>query len=85
MPVLTFISTSREGASRTRFAKYNFNGTQKIALVDGANAPATYDTALFTALNDAPADVKGASFISNFKNALFFGKGNYINFTAPYT
>ena len=82
---ITFISTSREGASRTRFAKYNFNGTQKIALVDGANAPATYDTALFTALNDAPADVKGASFISNFKNALFFGKGTTLNFTAPYT
>tara|TARA_R110001592_G_scaffold24954_2_gene95491 strand:- start:3766 stop:5946 length:2181 start_codon:yes stop_codon:yes gene_type:complete len=82
---LTFISTSREGATRTRFAKYNFNGTQKIALVDGTNAPATYDTSLFTALNDAPADVKGAAFIANFKNALFFGKGTILNFTAPYT
>ena len=83
--VITFISTSREGASRTRFAKYNYNGTQKIAIVDGTNAPATYDTSLFTALNDAPADVKGAAFISNFKNALFFGKGTILNFTAPYT
>jgi len=83
--VITFISTSREGASRTRFAKYNYNGTQKIAIVDGVNAPATYDTSLFTALNDAPADVKGAAFIANFKNALFFGKGTILNFTAPYT
>ena len=83
--VITFISTSREGASRTRFAKYNYNGTQKIAIVDGTNAPATYDTSLFIALNDAPADVKGAAFISNFKNALFFGKGTILNFTAPYT
>ncbi len=82
---ITFISTSREGATRTRFAKYNYDGTQKIALVDGANAPATYDTSVFTALNDAPADVKGAAFISNFKNALFFGKGTILNFTAPYT
>lgn len=83
--VITFISTSREGASRTRFAKYNYNGTQKIAIVDGINAPATYDTSTFTALNDAPADVKGAAFICNFKNALFFGKGTILNFTAPYT
>jgi len=83
--VITFISTSREGASRTRFVKYNYSGTQKIAIVDGANAPATYDTSTFTALNDAPADVKGAAFIANFKNALFFGKGTILNFTAPYT
>jgi hypothetical protein len=82
---ITFISTSREGASRTRFAKYNYDGTQKIAIVDGANAPATYDDSTFTVLNDAPADVKGASFVSNFKNALFFGKGTNLNFTAPYT
>lgn len=83
--VITFISTSREGASRTRFAKYNYSGTQKIAIVDSINAPATYDTSTFTALNDAPADVKGAAFIANFKNALFFGKGTILNFTAPYT
>jgi len=82
---ITFISTSREGATRTRFAKYNYDGTQKIVLVDGANAPAIYNSSVFTVLNDAPADVKAASFVSNFKNALFFGKGTILNFTAPYT
>ena len=40
---ITFLSTSRDGATRTRFAKYNLTGTEKVAIVDGANAPALYD------------------------------------------
>lgn len=82
---ITFLSTSREGAGRTRFAKYNFNGSQKIAIVDGTNVPALYDKQTFTAINEAPADVLGCSFVANFKNALFFGKGTTLSFTAPYT
>ena len=82
---ITFLSTSRESAGRTRFAKYNFNGSQKIAIVDGTNAPALYDKQTFTVLDEAPTDVVAASFISNFKNALFFGKGTTLTFTAPYS
>ena len=82
---ITFLSTSRESAGKTRFARYNYTGTEKIAIVDGTNVPALYDNTTFTALNDAPTDVNGASFVVNFKNQLFFGKSNLLSFTAPYT
>lgn len=82
---ITFLSTSRESAGKTRFARYNYTGTEKIAIVDGTNVPALYDNTTFTALNDAPTDVNGASFVINFKNQLFFGKSNLLTFTAPYT
>ena len=83
--VITFISTSREDANRTRFAKYNFNGTEKIAIVDGLNEPALYDNTTFTVLLDAPTDVIGATFVTEAKNHLFFAKGSTVTFTAPYT
>ena len=83
--VITFLSTSREGANKTRFAKYNFNGTEKIALVDGLNEPALYDNATFTVLLDAPTDVIGATFVAEVKNHLFFAKGSTVTFTAPYS
>ena len=82
---ITFLSTSRESAGKTRFARYNYTGTEKIAIVDGTNVPALYDNTTFTALNDVPTDVNGASFVVNFKNQLFFGKSNLLTFTAPYT
>jgi len=82
---ITFLSTSRESAGKTRFARYNYTGTEKIAIVDGTNVPALYDNSTFTAINDAPTDVNGASFVVNFKNQLFFGKSNILTFTAPYT
>ncbi len=83
--VITFLSTSRESAGKTRFSRYNYTGTEKIAIVDGTNVPALYDNTTFTALNDCPTDVNGASFVVNFKNQLFFGKSNLLTFTAPYT
>ena len=83
--VITFLSTSRESAGKTRFSRYNYTGTEKIAIVDGTNVPALYDNTTFTALNDCPTDVNGAGFVVNFKNQLFFGKSNLLTFTAPYT
>ena len=83
--VITFLSTSRESANKTRFAKYNFNGTEKIAIVDGLNEPALYDNTTFTVLLDAPTDVIGATFVAEVKNHLFFAKGTTVTFTAPYT
>ena len=76
---------SRESAGKTRFSRYNYTGTEKIAIVDGTNVPALYDNTTFTALNDCPTDVNGAGFVVNFKNQLFFGKSNLLTFTAPYT
>ena len=71
---ITFISTAREGATKIRFASYNFSGTLKLAIVDGASNPALYDDNTFTVLNDAPTDVLGAKYVVNFKNQLIFAK-----------
>ena len=83
--VITFLSMSRESAGKTRFSRYNYTGTEKIAIVDGTNVPALYDNTTFTALNDCPTDVNGAGFVVNFKNQLFFAKDSTLTFTAPYT
>ena len=83
--VITFLSTTRESASKTRFSRYNYSGTEKLVIVDGVNTPALYDRTTFTDLNDAPTDVVGARFVTSFKNQLFFGKGSNLAFTAPYT
>ena len=40
---------------------------------------------LFTVLEDAPSDVIGATHITEFKKSLFFGKGNTLSFTEPYS
>ena len=82
---ITFLSTSRVSANRLRFTRYNFNGTDKIMLVDGASVPAIFDGTTFTALNAAPSDVVSAIHTINFKNTLFFAKGSAITFTAVYT
>ena len=58
---LTFLSTSRENGGKTRFSRYNYTGTEKIAIVDGINVPALYNGSQFTALNDAPTDVEQQS------------------------
>ena len=82
--VVTFISLSREGALRTRFIEYNFTGTEKVAIVDGVNAPALYDGSTFTALVSAPTDVISATQAIAFKNHLFFGSLDLLSFTAPF-
>ncbi len=82
---ITFLSVSRESAGKTRFSRYNYTGTEKIAIVDGTNAPALYDNNTFTVLDSGPTDIVGAGFVVNFKNQLFFGKSNLLTFTAPYT
>ena len=82
---LTFLSTSRENGGKTRFSRYNYTGTEKVAIVDGINVPALYNGSQFTALNDAPTDVTAAEFVVNFKSHLVFGKSNILTFTAPFT
>lgn len=75
------------GSTRVRYDTYNFNGTQKFVMVDSLNDPAFYDTAAETVTYDtsAPSDVTGAGHVRVFKNHIFFGKNNLLNFTAPYT
>ena len=75
----------RNPSVKTRFARYNYDGTEKIIAVDGNNVPAIWDNNIYTALEDCPADVNGSEFVVNFKNQLFFAKSNLVTFTSPYS
>lgn len=83
--VLTFLSVDRSLAGVHRFSRYNFTGTSRIIVVDGVKRPFKYSGTVFTVLTGAPSDVVGASHVSDFKNHIFFAKGNTLTFTAPYT
>ena len=84
--VVTFLSTARDGlVTKTRAARYNFSGTEKMVIVDGVNIPALYDGTTFTRLDEAPTDILGADFVTSFKNQLFFAINNVIVFSAPFT
>jgi hypothetical protein len=69
--------------SKVRHISYNFNGTNKIAFVDGINYPAYYDVTAGTLTFGTEA--QAARHVANYKNTLFFAVGSELIFTAPYT
>lgn len=83
----TFSSTGvnlNAGAGKVRFLKYNFSGTEKIMLVDGASKPFTFDGTTFKELTSLSSDFTGSDFVVNFKNHIFIANGNTVLFSAPY-
>ncbi len=82
---ITFLSASRDAATKYRFEKYRISTTEKICGVDSVNVPFVYNGTSFTELHSAPSDVIGAEHVVWFKNQLFFAKGDKLTFTAPYT
>lgn len=82
---ITFLSASRDVATKYRFEKYRIGTTEKLCGVDSVNVPFVYDATNFTELHAAPADVLGAEHVAWFKNQLFFAKGDKLTFTSPYT
>lgn len=82
---ITFLSASRDAATKYRFEKYRISITEKICGVDSVNVPFIYDGTNFTELHAAPSDVVGAEHVVWFKNQLFFAKGDKVTFTSPYT
>lgn len=71
--------------SKCRFVDFNFDGTHKIAIVDGVNYPAIYSAAGDTVTYlTGPSDIMGASFVSVFKGTAFFAKDNTLYFSAPF-
>jgi hypothetical protein len=74
------------GATKLSHDTFNFDGDDKIVIVDGVEDPAVYDvtTGVLTLDTGAPADVTGASIVKVFKNHVFFAKGPLLTFTAPF-
>ena len=82
----TSAGTAAGVGGRVRFSRFNFNGTPKVVFVDGVNAPAVYNTSsnALTFLTTAPADVLAASAVTEFKNHIFYAKGDLLSFSQPF-
>jgi hypothetical protein len=80
---LSLVNTSIDSIANDTF---NFNGTRKIVIVDGANKPAIFNTVAKTAayLTTSPVEVDGAIDVSVFRNHIFYSKENLLSFSAPY-
>ena len=83
----TSVQTGRTSAEKYTFAKYNFNGTNKIIVADGANAAMSFDGSTATAITatGAPSDPES---VEVFRNHIFFaGMGSNkqeVVFAAPF-
>lgn len=68
------------------YDSFNFDGTRKFIVVDGANEPMVYNTTTkgMAYLTTSPSDVDGAYDVSVFKNHVFFAKENLLSFSAPF-
>jgi len=83
---ITFLTANMDAVGdKCRFSKYRIGTEERIMWVDRSNPPTKWNGTTFTVLNNAPADVVGAEFVVNFKEHMFFGKGDKLYFTAPYT
>ena len=67
----TSIDSGRTSAGKYRFERYNFDGTDKIIFVDGANAPTIFNSSL-TATDVTASEVAGAKHIAAFRDHMFY-------------
>tara|TARA_R110001606_G_scaffold173924_3_gene320413 strand:- start:4150 stop:6138 length:1989 start_codon:yes stop_codon:yes gene_type:complete len=82
---ITFLSVSATGGSKYRFQDFNFDSTERVVIVDGVNPPATWDETQGLTVIDTNTDLVGASTVTTFKSHLFFGVGNKLVFSAPFS
>ena len=87
----TKIDEARTSASKYTFSKYNFNGTDKIAIASASTYAATYDGTNYVLLNGATGAGAGTAptvteSIAAFKNHMFFAKSSSqeLVFSAPF-
>ena len=67
----TVRDTGRTNAARYNFEKYNFDGSDKIIVVDQTNAPTIFNASL-TASDVSDSSVSGAKHVVAFKNHMFY-------------
>jgi len=67
----TSIDSGRTSAGKYKFERFNFDGTDKIVVVDGANAPTVFNSSL-SATDVSDSSVAGAKFVVSFKNHMFY-------------
>ena len=87
---LTFtkpVLTAGANAEKVRFAKYNFDGTDKLFIVDGVGYPFVLSGTAASGLTQlsTPTDIQGAGFVVAFKNHIFVANGQNVVYSAPYS
>ena len=71
------------GSGKVRFLKYNFDGTEKLFIVDGTGKPFRFTGSAFAQLSSLPSDTSGASHVVNFKGHIFLANGTKLVHSAP--
>ena len=83
----TSIDSGRTGASKYRFERFNFDGTDKIIFVDGTNAPVVFNSSL-SATDVSDSSVAGATYVAIFRDHVFYagmtGSPQELVFSAPF-
>ena len=67
----TSIDSGRTSATKYSFERFNFDGNDKLIVVDGANAPTVFNTS-FSATDVSTSSVSGSKFVVAFKNHMFY-------------
>ena len=67
----TVRDTGRTNAAKYSFEKFNFDGSNKIIVVDQVNAPTVFNTSL-AATDVSESSVAGAKFVTAFKGHMFY-------------
>ena len=72
--------------SRVRFCKYNFDGNDKLFIVDGIGYPLILAGVAASDLSQlsGPSDLQGATHAVEFKEHIFAAKGENLVFSAPF-
>ena len=63
--------SGRTSAGKYTFERFNFDGTDKIIVADGVNAPTVFNSSL-AATDVGDSSVAGAKFVASFKNHMFY-------------
>jgi hypothetical protein len=67
----TVRDTGRANAGKYSFERFNFDGNDKIVLVDGTNAPVVFNTSI-AATDVSESAVAGASIVVSFREHMFY-------------
>ena len=83
---LSTTHTLGANVARVRFAKYNFDGNDKLFIVDGVGYPLILTSTIASGLSKltTPSDLQGASHAVTFKNHIFAANGENVIFSAPF-
>ena len=67
----TSIDSGRTSATKYSFERFNFDGNDKLIVVDGTNDPTVFNTSL-SATDITTSSVEGSKFVAAFKNHMFY-------------